>query len=299
MYTLHQLQCFVAVAEELSFRRAAERLVMTPPPLSRQISRLERAVGLTLLERSTRSVALTPAGVDFLDRAREILQLCREAPAASWHAATGTHGRISVGFTVVAALGVLGTWLRAMRQRHPHLTVALTESGSDRQVDMLLSGQIDLAFQRGHRHHPLLRSQLVQCEDLVVAVAADHELARRPRPLTVAEVARYPLVGYAPDSSRYFHELTTALMHQAGVTPHHAQYVTEISSILLLVETGLGAALVPASARGLRRGEGIVYLPLDDVPDDIVHLHAVWRTDASSPTLALGRALLPDLDQGR
>jgi DNA-binding transcriptional LysR family regulator len=293
VFTLEQVRCFVAVAEELSFRRAADRLVMSQPPLSRQVQRLEQNLGARLLARTTRSVELTAAGAVFLEHAREILTLCDDARRTTQATAVGTHGRIRVGFTTVAALGASSSWLRVMRADLPNVEVALREAASSAQVDLLLAGHLDLAFVRGVPIPPVVTSRTVHVETLVLAVPATHELTRLGRPPRLADVARHDLVGYGPSPGRYFHELSISLFQQAGLTPRHAQYVNEISSILLLVEAGLGVALVPRSAAKLWTADRLVFLPVDDVPDDVVQLRAAWRSDRVSPALTAGIARLP------
>lgn len=285
MFTLEQLRCFVAVAEELSFRRAADRLVLSQPALSRQIQRLEQILGFAVLARTTRSVELTAAGAVFLERAREVLTLCADARHAGAEVASGARGRVRVGFTTVAAIGALAPWLTTMRSSYPDIELALREARSADQLELLLRGRLDLAFARDDPRSPVLRSRTVHTEPLVVAVPAGHGLASLGRPPRLEDVARHDLVGYGPTPSRYFHELSVSLFRQAGLAPRHAQYVDAISSILLLVEVGLGVALVPRTASLLRPGR-LEYLPLDGVPDDVVRLRAVWRTDATSPALA-------------
>ena len=301
MYTLDQLRAFIAVAEERNFSRAAERLHMTQPPLSRQVQRLERAVGIQLLTRTSRTVALTPAGVTFLAEARRVLALAEAAPLRARRVASGSVGRVAIGFTAVSALTLLGPWVRRLHERSPGVDIVLSEMVTKAQVEAILASELDVGLVRGAPLSAVLMSLLVHAEPLVVAVPADHVLTRLERSPRLSDLAEFDIITYEPDSARYFHELVVSIFHEAQLAPNYAQYLTQVSSQLVLVEAGLGISLVPRSAARLRP-ERIAFLPVADVAEDAVELRAIWRAEHENPALAvalgeLGAVLEPPADR--
>jgi DNA-binding transcriptional LysR family regulator len=284
VYTFAQLLAFIAVAEERSFSRAATRLHMTQPPLSRQIQRLERTVGIQLLSRTSRNVALTPAGMTFLAEARRVTALAEAAPLRARRVASGSVGRLAIGFTAVSALTVLGRWVRQIYGRAPELDIVLSEMVSNAQIDAILANELDIGLVRGEPRSTMLDHAAVHAEPLVAAVPVEHPLAmlgRRPR---LAELAEYNIITYAPDSSRYFHELVVSTFYNAGLAPNYTQYLTQVSSQLVLVEAGLGICLVPRSAVKLRP-QHIDFVGIEDASEHVVELHACWRADHSNPAI--------------
>lgn len=148
MFTLAQLSSFVAVAEELHFGRAAARLHLTQPPLSRQIRLLEQEVGVTLLDRTSRTVKVTPAGRVFLAEARRILRLAEESSLAVRRIPTGSGGTLAVGFTAISVHGYVQSFLRRIAEELPHLDLVLREMVTSGQVEAIAAGDIDLGFVR-------------------------------------------------------------------------------------------------------------------------------------------------------
>ena len=151
MFEISQLRCFVAVAEERHFGRAAKRLNMTQPPLSRQIRLLEHSVGVTLLERSSRAVTLTAAGQAFLPEATRILRLAQEAAVKTRRTAKGEQGSLSIGFSSASGYSLLPAVVRAIRQACPDVALTIKELVSTAQVEALNAGEIDLGLMRPHR----------------------------------------------------------------------------------------------------------------------------------------------------
>jgi DNA-binding transcriptional LysR family regulator len=299
MYTLDQLRGFVAVAEEGGFGRAAERLHLTQPPLSRQVKQLEVLLGFDLFARTTRAVKLTTAGAVFLDEARRILRLAEAAPLTAQRVARGTAGRIRVGFTAVSALNVFGDWISAAHRRMPDVDVVLTEMVTAAQLDALFAGDLDIGFVRGAPRSAMLASRRVYREPMVAAVPAGHPLTQRDTPPTLADLAEYGIITYTPAAAQYYHEFTVSLFRDAGLAPEYVQYVSQVSSQLVLVGAGLGIALVPRSAERLRPRR-VAILPIADHPADRqAEMHVAWRVDTDNPALAPALALLDDLvDEG-
>ena len=175
--TLDQVRCFVAVAEELHFGRAAERLSMTQPPLSRQIQKLERAVGAHLVERDNRRVELTGAGVAFLDEAYRLLNLVDSAGDLARRVDAGTSGVVRLGFTAVSAISVLGPLLRRLAEELPDVEVLLSERVTGAQVDGIRRGELDIGLARPPFDTAFLNSDVLLREPLMAVVPADHPLA--------------------------------------------------------------------------------------------------------------------------
>ncbi|MFX4292589.1 LysR substrate-binding domain-containing protein [Streptomyces bohaiensis] len=291
MFTLAQLTGFVAVAEELHFTRAAERLRMTQPPLSRQIQQLEQSLGVRLLERTNRSVRLTPAGRAFLNEARRLLRQAEQATVAVRQVATGEGGRIGVGFTAAAAHAGLGDLLSVARRVMPEAEVVLRELVTRDQVEALAEGSLDLGMVRPTAVGPDLRSRPASREALLAAVPLGHPLAAGEGPLVPADFHGQEFLMYSPVEARYFHELLISLFRADRVAPVFTQYLSQVHSILALVDAGWGVALVPESARRMRFA-GVRFLPVELPDPEPVELALVWRAANDNPALhALLRGL--------
>ncbi|AIQ89929.1 MULTISPECIES: LysR family transcriptional regulator [Methylobacterium] len=293
MFDFSQLRCFAAVAEELHFGRAAARLNMTQPPLSRQIQVLERVLDVQLLERTSRTVRLTAAGRSFLPEAQRILRLAETATHVTRQVAAGRAGVLKFGFTAASAYDFLPRLVTALRRALPDVTLALREMVSKDQIEELLAGRIDAALVRPPVTHPDLIAVRALAEPLVVALPAGNPLALRDG-LTPADLGREPLIGYAPNEARYFHDLVLGLLAEAEIQPPMVQQLTQIHSILALVRAALGIALVPAAAERLRF-EGVVFRPLALPAPRPVELLLAWRRDADAPLIARLVSILAEM----
>jgi DNA-binding transcriptional LysR family regulator len=293
MFSLARLSCFVAVAEELHFGRAAERLDMTQPPLSRQIQQLESELGVQLVDRTTRTVTLTPAGTALLPDARRILRLAEGAAQTVKRIPAGDLGTVVVGFTAASAHAVLPRLLDAAREKLPDVKLDLHEMVSAAQIEGLMAGELDLGMARPPLKRPGLVSRPLLHEQLVAALPEAHPLARLGRQLTLNDLDGQDFIMYSPVQARYFNELLISTFTIAGATPRYMQYVTQVHTMLVLVRSGLGIALVPASASTLHP-EGVVFRSIGAIRERPVKLDAVWRGDSSNPAmLRLLRDVLP------
>lgn len=282
-FDLNQLRCFVAVAEELHFGRAAERLNMTQPPLSRQIQILERILDVTLLERTSRSVRLTPAGASFLPEARRILRLADSAALMTRRVAAGQAGSVRIGFTAASAYSHLPALVSACLTELPDIDLSLKEMVSSAQIAALGAGEIDAALLRPPI--PLGMERLrVAAEQMLAAVPVEHPLAQRES-LGLADFADRPFIMYAPYEARYFHDLVAELFARELFQPRFVQHLTQIHTILALVHSGLGLALVPEAAANLHV-RGVVLRPLDKPLPRPAELFLVWRRDNDNPLVA-------------
>lgn len=293
MFDFSQLRCFAAVAEELHFGRAAARLNMTQPPLSRQIQVLERILDVQLLERTSRSVRLTAAGRSFLPEAQRILRLAETATHVTRQVAAGRAGVLKLGFTAASAYDFLPRLVTVLRRALPDVTLALREMVSQDQVEELLAGRIDAALVRPPVTHPDLIAVRALAEPLVAALPAGHPLAARVQ-LTLADLGGEPMIAYAPNEARYFNDLIQGLLAEAAVEPRIVQRLTQIHAILALVRAELGIALVPAAAERLRF-EGVVFRPLLLPAPRPAELVLAWRRDADEPLIARLVAILTEM----
>jgi DNA-binding transcriptional LysR family regulator len=293
VFSLARLSCFIAVAEELHFGRAAERLHMTQPPLSRQIQQLEAELGVQLIDRTTRTVTLTPAGVAFLPDARRILQLAEGAAQTVKRVPAGDLGTVVIGFTAASAHAVLPRLLETTREKLPDVKLDLREMVTAAQIEGLVTGELDLGMARPPLKRPGLVSRPLLHEQLVAALPVAHPLASLGRQLTLNDLDGQDVVMYSPVQARYFSELLISTFTIAGATPNYVQTVTQVHTMLVLVRSGIGIALVPASAATLHP-EGVAFRSIGAFRERPVELDAVWRSDSTNPALLrLLRDVLP------
>ena len=285
-FTLEQLRGFLAVAEELHFGRAATRLKMTQPPLSRQIQKLERAVGAQLLERDNRRVTLTAAGEVFLGEARRLLSLADTAPELARRVSSGSHGVVRIGFTAASTYGTLGRLLDQVERALPDIGLDLHEMVTREQVAALLNEEIDLGLARPPFDAETFGSRLLHREALLVAVPAGHRLARLGRDAVAEDLAAEPVVMHSPTQARYFYDLVVSMVPAASQNAVHT--VSQVLTMLWLVAAGRGIAFVPGSAARLPI-EGVEFIRLETPVPEPVELHLLWVRESRNP--ALGRVL--------
>ena len=270
---LRQLRYFVAVAEERHFGRAAQRLHMSQPPLSMQIKALERELGITLLERTSRRVALTDAGRVFLERAKAILGAVEEAREVARGAEQGLQGRLEVGFISSASLSLLPPSIRLFRERFGGVELELKELTSAQQIDALYEGGIRVGLVRLPLQAPGIRFETVLEERLVVALPSDHALESLDR-VSLETIADLPLIFFTRQLIPGFHAQIVELFQRVGAFPKVAQHAVHLQTIVGLVASGVGIAILPSSAERVSR-EGVVYRALD-VPDATSWMGLAW-----------------------
>lgn len=293
MFELSHLRCFVAVAEELHFGRAAARLNLTQPPLSRQIQLLEHTLDVKLLERTSRSVSLTRAGHSFLPEARRLLRLAEGAALAAKRTATGDVGAITLGFTAASGYDFLPRLITQFRNEAPGIDLVLKEMVSTDQFESLTSGLIDVGLVRPTFNRREVLSLCVVREPLIMAAPEGHPLTRA-HAVELADLDRQPMITYSPYEARYFYDLLATLFATAGITPRYVQHISQVHSILGLVKAGLGVALIPRAARNLRF-EGVALRPLAAGASPTVELHAIWRPGNTNPAIPALQRTLQDL----
>jgi LysR family transcriptional regulator, benzoate and cis,cis-muconate-responsive activator of ben and cat genes len=257
---LRHLRYFVAVADELNFRRAAARLRISQPPLSQQIRRLEDELGAPLFLRTRRRVELTDAGRALLEHARPLIEQVERLPAIVTGAARGETGTLILGFVASSSYALLPTLLRAFRAERPGVEVRLRELSSARQLSALASRSIDVGLLRPPVLDETIATVHLLAEPLVVALPQDHPLTRKPA-IRVRELSAEPFVLFPAALGGGFAELVLRLCAGAGFTPRVEQEADELQTIVNLVAAGVGVSLVPSALIELKR-PGISYRPL-------------------------------------
>jgi DNA-binding transcriptional LysR family regulator len=243
---LRQLRYFVALAEELNFTRAAAREHIAQPALSQQIRRLEDEVGLALVERTTRRVALTDAGTALVARARRIVAEVDSAHDEMQRLSGVQTGRVTVGVMHTMGPVDISTALATFHARHPGVELTVREQSSEELADMLRVDELDLAFlsvTERIESHGLGLQQLV-CEELVVVLPGHHRLAKRPR-VHMSELSEEEFVSYREGAR--LRELLVSAAHDAGYEPRVKLESNESGRIRRLVAHGLGVAILPRS----------------------------------------------------
>jgi DNA-binding transcriptional LysR family regulator len=283
VFELVQLRCFVAVAEELHFGRAAARLNMTQPPLSRHVQVLERILRVELFHRSSRSVTLTAAGAAFLGEATRIVEMSDNAVGTARAAAEGRLGTVTLGFTAASAYSFLPRFIAPLEQQMAGVKFLLKEMVTGEQIEDLLAGRIDLGLLRPPLRRPELVSMKLVEERFIVC--SHMSVAPEDRPRRLIDFDSLPLIMYAPDKARYFHDMLTGLFASARAVPRLVQHLAQIHTILSLVGAGQGFALVPESAAHLHP-DNVVFSELEDA-QPIVELHAAWREGNDNPVLGV------------
>jgi DNA-binding transcriptional LysR family regulator len=258
---LHQLKCFVLAAEELHFGRAAQKLNILPSAFGRNIRLLEESLGTKLFARTTRNVALTDDGKQLLGDARKLIGLADSMLARFRGNVRRKAAKLRVGAIDSAAVGLLPLLLNDFRKEGPDAEVQLFEDKTIRLLPKVLSGRLDLAFVRPPKSRdPGLVYRHLLYETPVVAIGSAHPLARR-RKISIQDIADQPLIVPDRRSRPHSHDLTIKLFEEAGYEPRIAQVADEKQTIVNLVSTALGIAIVPRWTSRMTI-KGVVYVPL-------------------------------------
>ena len=289
MIDIRQLRYFVAVAETLHFGRAAERLHVTQPPLSRQIAALEAELGVRLIERHSRQARLTHAGTRFLADSKAVLvsfdQACRNAKAA----AAGELGELTVGFMMHAAYGSLPAVTRRFMEAHPHVQLHLRETMPVAIVEDVLRGALDAGITLNPGPVRGLATMVIDREPLCLAVPAAHPLATAG-PIAAGMLRETPLIATPIEVAPSLREAITRYLGEPTILLETQLQQTIVS----LVAEGIGVALVPRSL-GRLGISGVTFRPLVDPP--IVEQVLAWRPANLNPALPLFLGVTAGLDR--
>jgi len=257
-----QLRYFVEVAERLHFGRAAAALHISQPPLSRAVRALEERLSVRLLARTRRRVELTPEGARFYEDAKRVLAQLERATHDVARMAQGESGRLRVGFVSLADYGVLPSLLKAYKAARPGVRLSLREMLSPEQSASLAAGELDFGFLLppvvGDLEHTV-----VQRERFVAALPASHSLAKRRGPLNVKQLMHEPLVMAPREIAPGLYDIVAGMAARAGLALNIAQEAIQMQTVVSLVSSGLGAAIVPGCMARLGR-RGVVYREIAD-----------------------------------
>ena len=280
---LRHLRYFVTVAEELHFGRAAKKLHISQPPLSMQIRALEAELGVTLFNRTQRSVALTQSGNALLGEARHILARVDQAVLMTRRVRRGEIGELAIGFISVADYNVLPVVLREFRRAFPLVNLTLRESTTDAQIRDLLAGRIDVGFVLPPINEPSLESLPILREPLIAALPDKHPLARKAGKLVLEKLKDAPFILFPRPYAPGLYDDVVSCCKAAGFSPRVEQEAIQMQTIVSLVSAELGVALIPASLTNLRR-TGVTYKELK-AGSPLTEVHLAWRRGDDLPAL--------------
>ncbi|MEJ8848574.1 LysR family transcriptional regulator [Variovorax rhizosphaerae] len=291
---MRHLRCFVAVSEEMHFGRAAERLHLTQPPVSLAIKELEEELGVTLLERTSRRIALTRAGEDALRDARAVLAAADTMRKRAREAAQGLLGSLSLGFISLPAYSFLPPTLRNFTEDYQRVKVSLQEGTTDQIIDDVESGRLDVGLVFRTPDLPAaLSARLVHTEPLVVALPASHPMAGDSR-IALEKLSNERFLGFERHLGPMMFDAIVATCMRHGFSPKLFP-ARQMHTIVSLVSGGIGVALVPGSVQALHR-EGVVYRGMKG-EKTFVETVVVWRKSDDSPLVRAFASYLPKIKQ--
>ncbi|ANN69472.1 hypothetical protein BAU08_07165 [Bordetella bronchialis] len=281
------LRQFIAVAEELHYGRAAQRVGIAQSPLSQAIQRLEAHVGTPLFLRNKRSVSLTPAGRVFLEEAHQWLRYERIAVERAQHAAGGEIGQLSIGFIGSAGYGFMPELIGRFRERYPQVSLRVVEMTTKDQLEQLKGRSLDVGMLRTPlpQEGAMIRTRLYQYDRLMAALPMQHPLAGRKR-IALRQLAGDSFVAFSRDKVPAAHAQLISACATAGFHPRIEQECAQVASVVCLVAAGLSVALIPSNLASLIHPK-VRYIPLSD---DTAYLRQeislAWRRDDDNPALA-------------
>jgi DNA-binding transcriptional LysR family regulator len=279
---LRHLRYFIAVAEELHFRRAAERLHVSQPPLSQQIKQLEEELKVQLFERSKRWVRLTSAGRIFLEHARQVLAQVENAVLAARRTIGGECDHLSITYTPWADLMAVPHILRSFRELHRQIQIEVQTLNSVLQVRAVKARTVDVGFMLSPSPDEELRIERIVTDPVVVALPANHRLTAHAQ-LCPRDLAGESYVMLAADVAPAYGQIVTTYWARAGVAMKERLKVDQPHAVIHLVAAGAGFALVPSSVQESRK-EQIVCRRLDPAPPEL-ELSLAWTRGVESPSI--------------
>jgi DNA-binding transcriptional LysR family regulator len=278
-----RLRYFLAVAEELHFGRAADKLHLSQPPLSMQIRALEKGLGTALFHRAHRRVELTEAGRILLDKGHRILIQLDAARALVQQAGRGETGELAIGFITPIQYTALPTIVRQFRRDYPHVKLQLRELMSDAQIPELLDGSLGAGFLTAPLREQRLARRRVMRERMIAAIPAGHPLARAPARISIRRLAGEPAVMFPRAIAPVLFDEIVSFCKHSGFSLRIEQEAAQTQTIVSLVSAGLGVAIVPESIQRLRR-PGVVYRKFSE-PSPIMETVVAWLKDRRSEVL--------------
>jgi LysR family transcriptional regulator, benzoate and cis,cis-muconate-responsive activator of ben and cat genes len=291
-----QLRYFIAVAEELSFSRAAAKVGVSQPPLSRQIANLEAELGTRLLDRDKHGVRLTESGKVFHAEATKTLAALARTIHMTQRAARGQTGSLSLGFGGSAAYTFAPSALRKFRDLYPGVELSLHSTPMTSQLEQLREQSIDVGFLMLPVHDKTFHTRLLLSDPLVVAAPVGHPLTRFKK-IGLRAIEPYGLIMFPRAGGFGFFSHIVAICKRAGFVPTVAQEVGPMESVIGLVAAGVGISVVPSVAKRLRI-TGVEYRPLRE-SYAVMEFAMAWRRDNTSPVVRAFVDLMAELKPGR
>jgi DNA-binding transcriptional LysR family regulator len=283
MIDLRRLRYFLVVSDELHFGRAAVRLHIAQPPLTRQISALETELGFRLFDRSTRNVTLTSEGRHFLPYARAVLEQVDLTAAITSKLAAGSAGQLAVGYASSIALSdIFSQTIQTFCSSYPDVQLTVEEGASSTQCAQIVEGRLDIGMSRMYPAdaNPDIQVICLDNEPLMAAVPSDSALADQSH-VTLTELSAYPLIAFPSDYGSALNDIIAALYRRNDLTPRPGPSGKQITSIIALVAAGRGIAVVPQCTQALVK-RGVTYRPLAE-PSATAPLLVLTRKRERSP----------------
>lgn len=277
---LRHLRYFVTVAAERSFTRAAERLRIAQPPLSRQMKELESELRVRLFDRESRPVALTGAGHVLLTEAHRVLGAVAQLEETMERVRSGERRRFTIGFVGSTIYGPVPELIRRFRDAAPELDVDLAEMNTRTQIDALNEGRIDAGLGRLAFEDPAVSRRVLEYERLIAAIPLGHASALATDAVPLADLVSETLILYPNEPRPSYADQVLGIFHDYDLRPRYVREVRELQTALGLVAAAVGVAVVPASVQRLRRDD-VIYRPIAETAVSPIFLS--WRTsDVSS-----------------
>ena len=292
---IRQLRYFLAVAAERNFSRAAERLHMAQPPLSRQIQQLEQEVGAQLFDRDSRPMALTDAGRLFYEQAIQVTRRMDELKETMRAFVTSNQPRFVVGFVPSVLYARLPDIIRGFRRVAPDVDLRLVEMMSIEQIAALKEGRIDVGFGRVRFDDPAVEREVLREERLVVALPVGHRLLTGERPIDIADLSHETVIVYPREPRPSYADQVLSLLNDHGVVPAAVQEVRELQTALGLVAAEDGVCIVPAAVHMMGRRDIHFRELVQRAVSPIIISH---RKDDGSPHLATMIGVIAGLYEG-
>ena len=292
---LRHLRYFVAVAEDLNLTRAAEKLFIAQPPLTRAIKQLEEEVGAELFIRKPRGLQLTTSGEYFLEQARQILDKVSGTVRDTRRIAQHRKTLFSIGFVPSVFYGQLPFMVRRLR-RNKNLEIILHELKTGEQVDALKAGKIDIGFGRVRIEAPDVEQILLFDEPLIAAIPAGSPLTKHPPSLK--DLSEWPMIAFPSTPGPNFADMTQGLFHRRGLRINVMQQVNDLQTALSLVASDMGFTLVPEQVRRLQR-EGVDYMPLEDDNITVPVIASRRKNENPNAVMRLANTILDELVENR
>ncbi|WP_052496361.1 LysR family transcriptional regulator [Pedobacter lusitanus] len=279
---LRHLNYFLILAEELHFGRAASRLHISQPPLSRMIRQIEDELGVLLFERTKRSVTLTPAGFDFLQDAKQMILQMQTVKKRLAIYGQGETGTLRIGYVGAVMHSRLPELLAGFREKYPHISLHFEELPNHNLVHELNNSTLDVAFVRTWLHPEKLEEKLILSEPFVAILPINHSLSKKKN-ISIKELVNEKFITFTRECGPTIFDSFLVMCSNAGFTPQISHHASQLNSVLRLVESGFGISLLPAQ---VEQGYALnlKFIPLEDA-EETVPLIMLNRKENPNPSL--------------